>query len=97
MKKIAILMSVIMLVALTAGVSMAAEKKHAAKLETMSGQIVKIDSAAGNIVIMSDGKEYTLKAEAKLLEGFAAGEQVKIEKTADVLKSIQKVEAPAIK
>ena len=94
MKKIAILMSVVMLIALTAGALLAAGEE-AAKLETMSGQVVKVDAAAGNIVITSDGTECTLNAEAQLLDGVSAGDQVTVEKVGDMLKSIKKVEAPA--
>jgi len=93
MKKIAILMSVLMLIALTAGITMAKEKK-AAKLEAMSGEVVKVDAKAKSIVIKVDGKDVTLKADAKLLEGIAVGDKVNIEESGKVLKSIKKVEAP---
>ncbi|MBL7179483.1 MAG: hypothetical protein ABIK98_14205 [Pseudomonadota bacterium] len=97
MKKLAILMSVLMLITLTAGISMAKEKKAPApaKLESLSGEVVKVDAAKGEIVIKADGKDQTLKAEPKLLEGIAAGQKVSIEKSETTLKSIKKVEAPA--
>jgi hypothetical protein len=94
MKKIAILMSVIMLITMTAGISMA-KAKTTAKLETLSGEVVKVDAKAQSIVINVDGKDLTLKAHAKLLEGIAAGDKVTFEKAKHVLKSINKIEAPA--
>jgi ABC-type Fe3+-hydroxamate transport system substrate-binding protein len=106
MKKLAILMAALMLMTLTAGMASAAGKTTAkapataaapAKIEMMSGEVVNIDAAAGTIVIKSHDKDRTLKAEPKLLEGFYAGERVNIEVTGDMLKSIKKVEAPAIK
>jgi hypothetical protein len=96
MKKIAILMSILMLVTLTSGMALAKEKK-AAKMKIMTGEVVKVDAQTGMIVIKDKKKEHTLKAEPKLLEGIAAGEKVKIELTGNMLKSIKKVEAPAIK
>jgi hypothetical protein len=96
MKKIAILMSILMLVTLTSGMALAKEKK-AAKMKIMTGEVVKVDAQTGMIVIKAKNKEHTLKAEPKLLEGIAAGEKVKIELTGNMLKSIKKVEAPAIK
>jgi len=63
----------------------------------LSAEVVNIDAQAGTIVIKANDKEQTLKAEPKLLEGIAAGEKVNIELTGDMLKSIKKVEAPAIK
>jgi UDP-3-O-[3-hydroxymyristoyl] glucosamine N-acyltransferase len=92
MKKIAILMSVVMLVVLTAGFAMAAEKP-AAKVEMMSGDVSKIDAKAGTISVMVSGKDMALKAEAKLLEGIAVGDKVNIEATGGVLKSIKKAAA----
>jgi preprotein translocase subunit YajC len=96
MKKIAILMSVLMLVTLTTGAALAKGKK-VAKLKGLIGEVVKVDAAAGTIVIKAKNKEQTLKAEPKLLEGIAVGEKVKVELTGDMLKSIKKVEAPAKK
>jgi hypothetical protein len=96
MKKIAILMSVLMLVTLTSGMALAKGKK-AAKMKSLTCEVVKVDDQAGTIVIKAKNKERTLKAEPKLLEGIAAGEKVKIEMTGDTLKSIKKVEAPAKK
>ena len=92
MKKIAILMSVVMLIALTAGFAMAAEKP-AAKVAMLSGDVSKIDTKAGTISVMVGGKEMALKAEAKLLEGIAVGDKVNIEETGGVLKSIKKAAA----
>jgi hypothetical protein len=96
MKKIAILMSVLMLVTLTTGVALAKGKK-AAKMKTLVGEVVKVDAQAGTIVIKVKDKEHALKAEPKLLEGIEVGQKVKIEMTGDMLKSIKKVEAPAAK
>jgi hypothetical protein len=105
MKKLAILMSALILMALTAGIGSATEKKDvnapttaaSAKLEMMSGEVMNIDAAAGTIVIKAHNKDRTLTAEPKLLEGFEAGEMVQIETTGNMLKSIKKVEAPAIR
>jgi len=91
MKKLAILMSVFMLVALTAGFALAEEKK-AAKMEVLTGQVVAVDTAAGTIVIKVGDKEQTLKAEAKLLEGIAAGDKVSLEKAGDDVKSLKKAQ-----
>jgi hypothetical protein len=96
MKKIAILMSVLMLVTLTTGAALAKEKK-VTKVKSLTGEVVKVDAQAGTIVIKAKNKERTLKAEPKLLEGISAGEKVNIEMTGNMLKSIKKVEAPAIK
>jgi hypothetical protein len=96
MKKIAILMSVIMLVTMTTGAALAKSKK-AAKVKTLTGEVVKVDAQAGTIVIKANNKDQTLKAEPKLLEGIAAGEKVKVEMTGNMIKSIKKVEAPAKK
>ena len=100
MKKLAILLSVIMMVTFTSGVCLAKKAKathKAAKVEMLSGEVVNVDAAAGTIVIKAKDKDKTLKAEPKLLEGIAAGEKVNVEMTGDTLKSIKKVEAPAIK
>jgi hypothetical protein len=96
MKKIAILMSILMLVTLTSGMALAKGKK-VAKMKSLTGEVVKVDAAAGTIVIKAKDKDKTLKAEPKLLEGIAAGEKVNIEMTGNMLKSIKKVETPAIK
>ena len=107
MKKLAILMSVLMLMTLTVAMASAAEKKEAvnepataavpANIEMMSGEVVNVDVAAGTIVINSHDQDRTLKAEPNLLEGFYGGETVDVEVSGDMLKSIKKVEAPAIK
>jgi formylmethanofuran dehydrogenase subunit D len=96
MKKIAILMSVLMLVTLTSGMALAKGKK-ATKMKILTGEVVKVDAQAGTIVIKAKKKERTLKAEPKLIEGIAAGEKVTVEMTGDTLNSIKKVEAPAMK
>ena len=96
MKKIAILMSVVMLIVLTAGFAMAAEKK-APKLATLSGEVTQVDAAAGTISVMVKGKEMALKAEAKQLEGIAVGDKVTIKEAGGMLKSIKKAKAPAAK
>ena len=96
MKKIAILMSVLMLVTLTTGAALAKEKK-VAKVKSLTGKVVKVDALAGTIVIKAKKKEQTLKSEPKLLEGISAGEKVKVEFTGDMLKSIKKVKTLAKK
>jgi len=100
MKKLAILLSVVMMVTFTSGVCLAKKAKatkKAAKVEMLTGEVVNVDAAAGTIVIKAKDKDKTLKAEPKLLEGIAAGEKVKVEVTGDMLKSIKKVETPAKK
>lgn len=60
------------------------------KMETVSGVVVKVDAAAGSIVIKTKKKEeLTLQAEAKLLEGIKDGQHVTIEKTGNVVQSIK--------
>jgi hypothetical protein len=93
MKKIAILMSVMMLLVLTTGAAMAAEKK-VAKVVTMTGDVVKVDATAGTITIKAENKEHSFTAEPKLLEGITVGEKVTFEKSGTMLKSIQKVPTP---
>jgi hypothetical protein len=93
MKKMAILMSVLMVVAFTAGVSLAAEKP--AKVEKLSGEVVKVDAQKGDIVIKVKNKNHTLKAEPNMLAGITAGEKVTFEKSGKMLKSIKPVETPA--
>jgi hypothetical protein len=97
MKKLAMVMAVLMLIALTAGSVMAKQKP--AVLESLSGKVVTVDEKAGKIVIMANEKEQTLKAEPKLLKGIVVGETVNIQRLGHVLKSIQRadVNPPAIK
>jgi len=95
MKKLAILMSVVMLVAFTTGVSLAAKKP--VKLQTLTGEVVTVDAQKGNLVIKVHNKNQTLKAEPTMLAGITAGEKVTIEKSGTTLKSIKPVAAPAKK
>jgi hypothetical protein len=101
MKKLAILMSVVMLVAFTTGLSLAAQK--AGKVKMMTGEVVKVDAVKGNIVIKVKNKNHSLTAEPKMLAGITPGEQVTIEESGKILKSIKpaeaatKLEAPAKK
>ncbi|MBU0993926.1 MAG: hypothetical protein KJ737_15635 [Proteobacteria bacterium] len=95
MKKLSLVLSVFMLVAMSAGLVMAAEKhaaKHVATLESLEGQVVSIDTHAGKIVIMANNKEETLEADANLIKDIVVGEKVSIEKTGNILKSIKKFE-----
>ena len=50
-----------MLVTMTAGIVLAAEKQ-AAKLERIEGQVVSIDAKSGQIVITANNQKETLKA-----------------------------------
>jgi len=99
MKKLAILMSAVVLVAFTTGVTLAAHK--VAKVQMLTGEVVKVDSAKGNLVIKVGNKNQTLKAEPKMLAGITPGEKVPIEKSGKTLKSIKpaetetKLQAPA--
>jgi len=82
MKKLAILMSVVMVVAFTAGVSLAGTAaKNASKVQMQTGEVVKVNN-----------KNETLKAEPKMLNGITAGEKVTIEKGGDTVKSIKPVQ-----
>ena len=92
MKKLATLMSVVLLVAFTAGVSLAVPK--ATKVEMLSGEVVKVDAKKGDIVIKVGNKNEALKAEPKMLAGIFAGEKVTIEKSGKTLKSIKPAEVP---
>jgi hypothetical protein len=92
MKKLAILMSVVMVVAFTAGVSLAAQK--VAKVQMLTGEVVKVDAKKGNIVIKVNNKNQTLKAEPKMLAGITPGEKVTVEKSGKMLKSIKPAETP---
>lgn len=88
MKKLALFLSIIMLAALSTGIAFAIEKK-AEKVEVLTGEVILVDAENGEIIIMSDDKESTLKAQPKMLEGIMAGQYVKIEKTGDEVKSIK--------
>jgi hypothetical protein len=94
MKKMAIIMSVLMLIAFTAGITLAAQARKAAKVETIQGNVVKVDAAAGQIVVSVQNKEQTLKAKKQLLGSVKAGDMVSIEKTGNTVKSIKVVTAP---
>jgi hypothetical protein len=96
MKKLAILIiSALFLMGLIGGVSLA-KAEDAAKVEMLSGQVVEVDATVGKIVIMANGEEQGLTAEPKLLEGIQIGDQVDVEKTGEVLKSIKRAEAKPI-
>jgi len=87
MKKIAILMAAVMLVAFTVSVPLAAEK--VAKMMTQTGEVVKVDATAGSLVIKVGTKDETLKAEPSMLSEITVGEKVKIEQSGGTLKSIK--------
>ena len=88
MKKLALILSIIMLAALTANITFAGEQKTE-KIEIMAGEVISVDAINGKVVIMSDDKENTLQAQPKMLEGLMAGQYVTIEKTGDVVKTIK--------
>jgi len=94
MKKMAIIMSVMMLIAFTAGITLAAGAPKAAKVEIIQGTVVKVDADAGKIVVSVQNKEQTFNADKKLLGSVKAGDMVSIEKTGDTVKSIKVVTAP---
>jgi LEA14-like dessication related protein len=87
MKKLAILMSVVMLVAFTASVSMAAQK--AAKVKMITGEVVKVDADKGDLVLKVKNKNHTYKAEPKMLTGITPGEKVTVEESGKMVKSIK--------
>ena len=88
MKKLALIMSVVMLMALTAGIVFSAEEK-ATQIEMLSGTVQEVNADEGMIVILANDEEQTLKAEPKMLEGIDVGQKVNIEKSGDVIKSIR--------
>lgn len=87
--------TIIAILFVMAGLSVAAEKKRAAKIEKLTGSVVKVDAKAGSITIKAGEKEHALKAEAKLLEGVSAGDEVEVEVSGHTVKSLKKVEKPA--
>lgn len=90
MKKIALVVSFIMLVTMSAGTVLAAQK-HVAKLETLQAQVVSMDAKGGKIVVTTNNKQQTLKASAKVMKGLVAGDQVRIEESRGTVKSIKKL------
>ena len=88
MKKLALIMSVVMLVALTAGIVFSAEEKGA-QIEMLTGTVQEVNADEGTIVILANDEEQTLKAEPKMLEGIDVGQKVNIEKSGEVIKSIR--------
>ena len=56
-----------------------ATDEKAARMESMTGEVLSVDPEGGKIVIVSDEKESTLKARPKMLEGIVAGESVVLE------------------
>ena len=96
MKKLALILSIIVLAVMTTGIAFAKDKK-AEKMEVLTGEVVSVDVDNGTIVVMSNDKQNTLQAQPKMLEGVMAGQYVTIEKTGDAVKSIkaeQKAEQP---
>ena len=96
MKKLALILSIIVLAVMTTGIAFAKDKK-AEKMEVLTGEVVSVDVDNGTIIIMSNDKQNTLQAQPKMLEGVMAGQYVTIEKTGDAVKSIkaeQKTEQP---
>ena len=90
MKKIALLISLLMLAVLMSGSAFAATKK-AVQVQTLIGKILKIDTTAGTVTIKTRHKEFTVKGEPQLLSGITVGERVRFEKSGDMLKSIQEL------
>jgi len=88
MKKLVLILSVVMLIALTAGIAFAAEEK-AVKIEMLTGTVQDVNAQDGMIVVLANDQEQTLKAEPKMLEGIDVGQKVNIEKSGDVIKSIR--------
>ncbi len=91
MKKMAIIMSVLMLIAFKAGITLPQGAPKAAKVETIQCNVVKVDAAAGQIVVSVQNKEQTLKAGKELLGSVKAGDKVIIVKTGDTVTSIKVV------
>ncbi|MBU0993935.1 MAG: hypothetical protein KJ737_15680 [Proteobacteria bacterium] len=93
MKKLALALSVFMMVIMSAVFVMAAEKKQVAQLESLEGEVMSIDISGGQIVFLTtDNQKEVLKADPRIIEDIAIGEQITIEKAGDVIKSIKKSE-----
>jgi hypothetical protein len=90
MKKLAILLSLVMVVAFTASISLAAQK--AAKVQMVTGEVVKVDAEKGDIVLKVNKKNHTYKAEPKMLTEIKPGEKVTIERSGKMVKSIKPAE-----
>jgi hypothetical protein len=96
MKKLAILLAVMMVMAMGVGTVMAKEKM-APKMHSLTGDVVKVNATAGTMTITVAKKAHHLQGEPKLLEGVAVGEKVVVEVVGTSIKSIKKVQAPVVK
>jgi hypothetical protein len=98
MKKITIIVLALMLIAFTIGIAISSENPNIAKTESFEGKVMKVDAAAGKIVIMIKGKEESLTGEPKTLGKAKTGDMVQglwIEKNYNlkVIKSIKVIKA----
>ena len=94
MKKIALILSIIVLTVMTTTITAARGQKEVTthkvkKVEVFTGKVVSADAASGKIIIMHNGWEDTLQAQPKMLEGVMAGKYYKIERTGDAVTSIK--------
>jgi hypothetical protein len=88
MKKLTLVLSVLMMVTMSAGVVLATEKQ-VVKMENLGGKVMSMDAKAGTIMVMTkDNKEETLKASHKKMKGCAVGEEVIIEKSLSVFATV---------
>jgi hypothetical protein len=90
MKKIAVVLAVVVLVASLMSLAVAAEMKM--------GTIKSVDAKAGMVVLTVDGKDMTLKADKSVdLSKCKAGDKVEASIDHDMLKSMKAEAAPKAK
>ncbi len=90
MKRIAVVLAVVVLVASLVSLAIAAETKM--------GTIKSLDAKAGTVVLTVDGKDMTLKADKSVdLGKLKAGEKVEASIEKDTLKSVKAEAAPKAK
>jgi hypothetical protein len=94
MRKMAMILSIFMLMAFSAAIASSTAAAKSSKMETVDANVVKVEVSAGEIVVMVNGREETLKAKKKLLKSVKDGDMVSIEKSGKTVKSIKVVAAP---
>lgn len=89
MRKLLVIISALMLIGFTAGITLAVDAP-----EMIQGKVIKIDTVAGKITVKAQDVEQTLTVETTLLESIKTGDMVEIEKAGDIVKSIKVAQAP---
>jgi type II secretory pathway component PulC len=98
MKKITFVLTVFMILIVTAGCSVATEKDQAAKSQKLRGVVVNHDAQAGTITLEADkvgSKGHVMKADPALIKEIAVGDVVEYEKSGNTVKSIKKIMPPS--